>query len=124
MTKPKWTPGPWCFTNGELPRVIVGVSGSPNPSLRARIRRSVPTCVTVCGVHRVGKFTDMQTAEAVVMANGHLIAAAPELYEALAGLVALCPPYREEWLTDAAFAECEEAHAKALAALAKARGEP
>jgi hypothetical protein len=56
-------------------------------------------------------------------ANARLIAAAPELYEALATLVVLCLPYREEWLSDQAFAEMQKAHQTASAALAKARGE-
>jgi hypothetical protein len=54
---------------------------------------------------------------------GHRVAAVNEVIAALEALVDLCPPYREEWLTDAAYAEAQEADRNARAALRKARGE-
>lgn len=59
MNAPKWTPGPWRFTSGKLPRVI-----------------SPP--ITICGVHRIGRFTS-DAATPQTEANGHLIAAAPTM---------------------------------------------
>lgn len=56
-------------------------------------------------------------------ANARLIAAAPDLYEALANvLTARGAPGRDEYLTEEAFKEANAAHSAARAALLKAGG--
>lgn len=98
MSAPKWTPGPWSFANGTLLRV----SDTKAPQ------------VVVCGVHRIG--SQGGPARGDPLANGRLIAAAPELYGALEACIrefgALAHIYSDE--------TCQRAYA----ALAKARGEP
>ena len=59
------TPGPWRAINGNLIRV----APKNNPS-------------TICGVHKRGVHLDKYD-EAEVLANAYLIAATPEMYEAL-----------------------------------------
>jgi hypothetical protein len=61
----KFTPGPWWFSNGDLLRV--GTKGRG---------------LIICGVHKLGRLTGAVREEEAV-ANGKLIAAAPDLYDAL-----------------------------------------
>ena len=59
------TPGPWSVSNGNLIRVNAnGFHGA-----------------CVCGVHKIGKFNG--ATEDVALANARLIAAAPDLLDAL-----------------------------------------
>ena len=62
MSKTLWTPGPWWFVRGDLPRVMAADG------------------VVICGVHKIGRRDDL---EAVVWANGAMLSAALALYEAL-----------------------------------------
>lgn len=64
----KWTKGKWIVSIGNHIRVSV-------------MRDKNRTTDCICGVHRIGKHTGRENGDAV--ANAHLIAAAPELYEAL-----------------------------------------
>lgn len=64
MSEPKFTPGPWRFTNGQVPRVMAGPTAG------------------VCGVHKIGSQTGQFDATTHA-ANGHLLAAAPDLYAQL-----------------------------------------
>ena len=90
--QPKWTPGPWRVLNDEAIKVA-----SSDGSL-----------ATVTHIHLRGR---RDTSE--VEANAHLIAAAPDLYAALDGLLGLL---------DAGSLYEPQAYA-ARTALAKARGE-
>lgn len=83
----KWTPGPW--SNDRIGEIAVSL-GDDNIAL-------------VCFE---GELNDEKECEA----NAHLIAAAPELYEALKEVVALSDRKQHAW-------------DNARAALAKARGE-
>jgi len=85
----KWTPGPWRFTLGGLPRVI-SADGT-----------------TICGVHRIGRHTGNHSV-AAVEANGRLIAAAPELYAALSAISEMMGPAE-----NAVFSAAADALAKA-----------
>ena len=91
MTEPKFTPGPWEMAyqdqHGQL------------------IVRGKHIEVATCWHHSVGAI------EKEMHANAHLIAAAPELYEAL------------EYVMTAHGEQLSDAFEKAQAALAKARGE-
>ena len=91
--QPKWTPGPWRYdrTNGS-PTTGEHMIAGAKPGYLAEVRD--------CG-------------SGDVRANAHLIAAAPDLYAALDGLLGLL---------DAGSLYEPQAYA-ARAALAKARGE-
>ena len=94
--QPKWTPGPWAVERNKRTWGWVDVVG---PSL---------------GVGGPTQATDLTLADEVKrIAEAHLISAAPDLYEALDGLLGL--------LDDGSLYE-PQAYA-ARAALAKARGE-
>lgn len=110
MTEPKWTPGPW--------RVGLYDAGdcswhSGTPSIEA------PEDLDCAIVHWDGfaqQYWRSARGDAEIHANAHLIAAAPELYEALAeaeeqlSLLAKRPD--DNWWVQ-----------KARAAMARARGE-
>ena len=68
--EPKWTPGPWHFVDSNLRRVT------------AATHSAVMNPVSICGIHRIGRWVGKENLDEQA-ANGHLIAAAPELYEAL-----------------------------------------
>lgn len=94
--QPKWTPGPWAVERNKRTWGWVDVVG---PSL---------------GVGGPTQATDLTLADEVKrIAEAHLIAAAPDLYAALDGLLGLL---------DAGSLYEPQAYA-ARAALAKARGE-
>lgn len=57
------TPGPWQATTGHLVRVMAGAD-------------------SVAGIHKIGRFTGGHDPRETI-ANAHLIAAAPDLLEAL-----------------------------------------
>ncbi len=98
------TKGPWCVSNGHLLRIAAKDSDWKTPA-------------TICGVHRIGKRIGRQRTKEV-LANAHLIAAAPDLLDALKEMVSSFPLLR-----DGALGYEEDAHAKARAAIAKAKGE-
>jgi hypothetical protein len=63
---PEFTEGDWRFVDGQLPRVVTGRAGR----------------VTVCGVHKIGSQSGA-TRQETVRANGHVLAAAKDLYAAV-----------------------------------------
>lgn len=93
MSEPKFTPGPWSFDG----RDVVGMVGE------------IDTCIAECFDH---SSIDRHNAKA----NAYLIAAAPELYEALELLVSYGDVFAYR-------AGTENPYLKGKAALAKARGE-
>jgi hypothetical protein len=103
MNAPNTTPGPWTYDQ------TVCITGSEH----------LPCVVDAYGLV-VAECQDDGHSEIECEANAHLIAAAPELYEALALLF-------EHGPVDIAFAgnpvACDALEAKCRAALAKARGE-
>jgi len=104
MTETKWTPGPWSINTGldQRPYIVAGEKNWPP----------------------LGKvYRDSIDGDLPWEANAHLIAAAPELYEALWQLVERQQPYSIEqgvkyWEERARAALAKE---RARAALAKAR---
>lgn len=66
MSKMKHTPGPWFVSNGDLLRVARSNGGSP---------------IVVAGVHKIGSRGGACLGDP--LANARLIAAAPDLLEAL-----------------------------------------
>lgn len=110
----KWTPGPWTRA-GSLVYANRPQDGG-----------------TICQVSEVRHSHLVQHKEPIlgsadgaeIYANARLIAAAPELYEALAGLLDVLSEY-VGWRNTAAHEPRETAaEDKARAALAKARGKP
>ena len=89
--EPKWTPGPWVLV-GDSRTIIESESGD--------------------GI--IGINSQSMSWLEIDDANAHLIAAAPELYDALLYVLSVCPAI--DYIG-------EEARAEARAALAKARGE-
>lgn len=100
MSGPKFTPGRWCATLGHLPRVMVSGTG-----------------VCIAGVHKIGVARNAEHPE-VTVANAHLIAAAPDLYNALVQVRSMCIPGMN-WTDETG----QLLLSIADAALAKARGE-
>lgn len=102
MTERKWTPGPWEVATEvfktEQSNLVNWHWVGPAYSWETRICRVV----------------EYSNEEEMQKANAHLIAAAPDLYEALESMTVA---YEFEYGTD-----CPQAR-KARAALAKARGE-
>ncbi len=105
MTESKWTAGPWCVGDEKKVSEIwnVEILGQQGYSL-------VSTCYgTTTGL------ADWYAGAREVKANAHLIAAAPDLYEALEGIIAE--------IDDCAQPSDWDNYVPALAALAKSRGE-
>lgn len=108
-TQPKWTPGPWdCYVHAGT--WSVRATYAPDSTHRA-------------GGYGNHKFSSIAPAlgggYACKEANARLIAAAPELYDALRRLI---PPDQEVQMIESPEDFHEDWHT-ALAALAKARGE-
>ena len=102
MTDTKWTPGPWSVEQPMDFELTIVEAGKPTYEWRF---------IATCGLpDEKGDIPKKQ-----VIANVNLIAAAPELYHALEGLVA--------WADDLRRMDPAEDLRKARAALAKARGE-
>lgn len=94
MSEPKFTPGPWLFSSYKSGNSVIVIDG---------------------------KEFDVATVNYPNRdANAHLIAAAPELYEALEGLLADITEYQE---INNLGGQNNHWQVKAKAALAKARGE-
>lgn len=103
------TAGPWRASDGALIRVFPVGSKFP-----------------VCGVHRRGKYTGTMVL-GQTLANARLIAAAPEMLEALlhAEAILCCAPQTSTNKKGAGPSTTTRlALGKARAAIAKARGEP
>ena len=98
--QPKWTPGPWRYdrTNGS-PTTGEHMIAGAKPGYLAEVRD--------CG-------------SGDVRANAHLIAAAPELAEAVRAALAISDKYVGD---EGRTAECQAVYDQCAAALAKARGE-
>ena len=109
MSAPKFTPGPWkpCRAHEDFEGPLFDIDEDDAEMYAARpfVRIEAATC-DVAAAHDLFEFD---------AANAYLIAAAPELYEALAGTL--------DWLASYPGFGSEQAWLKAHAALAKARGE-
>lgn len=104
MTEPKFTPGPWKFDGEEA-----GYYDLPTLNIRDKDGYIVAGAVG---------YIDNSN-----LSNAHLIAAAPDLYEALSDF-AEYENLMEDGDDIAAMLKYGDASRKARAALAKARGEP
>ena len=104
----KFTPGPWSIAHdGNYPRI------------RKHFRTDHH--MDVCGPVHGYMYADDETANQA--ANAHLIAAAPDMYEALESLI-ITQEYKEEHGKDKAYELARKTSwNKVKAALAKARGE-
>lgn len=129
MSETKFTPGPWTLELVQTPMFGVIIKGGNCEILRQdafchstaqKTRRQNETGVGFedNDVEFVNK-EEAQTIIATQDANAHLIAAAPELYEALEAVLAAG---RAGTLSES-FEQMKVAHLLALAALRKARGE-
>jgi hypothetical protein len=124
MNEPKWTPGPW--------ECVTGNTGNTGIVCSLCLSRTAPICYLKLLVETVGgdvwllKETGQNDK-----ANGDLIAAAPELYEALEICLLLFAKDhaidRFDWgksgLRAEDIRELNEVPLKIRAAMAKARGE-
>lgn len=99
----KHTPGPWSHSVGNLVRVF-----GPNQT-------------TICGVHRLGKNLGRERG-GEIEANARLIAAAPELLEALHQAEIMLRRAQIETRDMGTAEACEHTREIANAALAKAEG--
>lgn len=99
MSETKFTPGPWAINSLTGPTEIAAVKPFRDIGVA---------------------YTDGYGADATGVANARLMAAAPDLYEALTRLLASHGPGNAE----AHQPGCQCAVHEAMAALAKARAEP
>lgn len=108
MTEPKFTPGPWHIGYGKTVESLGG------GDFFAIGLKTDPDWTAICLLSPADSVSNIDKA------NAHLIAAAPDLYEALDGLLADITEYQE-----INFLGGENNHwqVRARAALAKARGE-
>lgn len=114
MSETKFTPGPW-LTDQTLVYTLTPVRAADGTQ---EFYRGQPVVENAWTAHVTRNKHNIEWAELV--ANTHLIAAAPDLYEAL---------YKADWLLRAIcgpggnYPDEREIMAKVRAALAKARGE-
>ena len=100
MASERWTPGPWRAGRPDMATIVDGFDSK--------------------WIYAGNKYVAVASGQDVenweeVMSNAHLIAAAPELYEALKKCVAYLEPFDSEEPIRCLIGAC--------AALAKARGE-
>ena len=108
MSEPRWTLGPWRLGDDATGKALTIWAAEPG------------VCITSVFDNRMGDDTPPMSQ---AKANARLIASAPELYEALAGLLDVLNEY-VGWRNTATHEPRETtAENKARAALAKARGE-
>ena len=109
MSEPKWTPGPWS--------VDVLMHSDPNgDDYPSAVEVGSDSGLHICG-HDLGYNDDVDIA---IIANAHLIAAAPDMAEALKAAIAISDRnVGDGGRTD----ECQQVYDQCAAALAKARGE-
>lgn len=114
MDKPKFTPGPWEQSHRE----VMGRDG-----LFTVVYRADDPDNLIASLHWHSVKTDKGwTTDRA--ANAHLIAAAPDMYEALEDTAALAAALTSHTIRiNGQYVEVREAVARARAALAKARGE-
>jgi hypothetical protein len=105
MSEPVFTPGPWtaCFTLENRIPLSFEITANPHGSVRP-----IVACTWDYSIGREETET--------LKANAYLIAAAPELYEALEGMCDANGEFHASKYSS-------EAGIKARAALAKARGD-
>ncbi|WP_206208253.1 hypothetical protein [Xanthomonas oryzae] len=107
-----WTPGPW--------RLMLTAAAA---GLHYRAQR--PRCCVVCTARR-STDTWAGISDTQALTNAHLVAAAPDLYEALETLIQKGASFRETVVETRGVRGMDEhdaALSKAENALAKARGE-
>jgi len=105
MSEPKFTKAPWLLANDGSPFVYaLNEEGNQN-RFWLHIAR---------GFVKNESWEDARVASDEVLANAHLISAAPDLYEALSEVDEI---FNESWYTD------KQLVMKIKAALKKARGE-
>lgn len=120
MTDTKFTPGPWHYVHGQ----------DRNGNFWGCVQASpviIPAKVNYPDQEETDRSGGQYVLE-VAHANAHLIASAPELYEALDGLVVFCSDTlsgRADGATDVAWLidGYREIRNRCRAALIKARGE-
>src|SRR5690606_37681021 len=84
MTKAKWTPGPWEAKNGTDVFTTLGAANSEGIEAAHNDGWHVADCAAGWTFIEGGGTADLSFEER--QANAHLIAAAPDLYEALASI--------------------------------------
>jgi len=104
MSDTKWTPGPWVL---ETVKTSVGVCHKVGP-FPAKREDDKPRHACLYADYP----SDFNPADQALLANARLIAAAPDLYEALQACIDYGSMTGAEWVVE-----------KARASLAKARGE-
>lgn len=107
----KWTPGPWVIDPETRVFEVCTIHGLPKD---ARTDGQGWAYIRSSDTFYLGH------DEKEVMANAHLIAAAPEMYEALEAMIDRYAPSYHDCIDDG-MPECEICDARA--AIAKARGE-
>lgn len=117
MSETKWTPGPWA----------VGRSADNTPLVMVPVHVSEGSGFGIAHINRLPR---MGSARGDMDANAHLIATAPELYDALEwalDILDMTDTFLSENLPDAwtglDLDADRNAKAKARAALSKARGQ-
>lgn len=111
----RYTPGPWSVPSEEQARKAVSVSGVPILAYN----RSYDDNLAIFTVPANALFGGREEA----LANARLIAAAPDMLEALEAFVDGFDPDKEYDATDTAYVVFGEKAKLARSAIAKARGE-
>lgn len=128
MNEPKFTPGPWRVCDGyRSDHGDRGIRSAPHPVEQPLSTETFERNVAVAALPEGGLWGE---ANITMVANAHLIAAAPDLYAALLaqasvenldGSLCFCSErQREKWNSQQHEPWCDAANL----ALAKARGEP
>ena len=115
MSETKWTPGPWVWRSISMNDGNYGVSAVSVPIVIASVHNAASFGDMIAGALKRGGGELRQDDNATQRANARLIAAAPELYEALDQIL--------DDMGNDGLSCCQAAKDQARAALAKARGE-